>query len=80
MALGDVLRTCEAGGCCERAAFIGAFEDRLKQRQTRGACGQEHLLQLEREIKQEGFEVTWRLFPVRPTITEIGGDHGPTQA
>jgi hypothetical protein len=78
--LGDVERTCEAGACTERAGFIGSFTDQLQCRQTRAACSQVHLADLERQLKAEGFTVTWRLFPARPKVTELGGQNAQTEA
>jgi hypothetical protein len=80
MALGDVERTCDAGACTARAAFIGSFTDQLQQRQTRAACNQEHVVEVERYLRGEGFKVTWSPFPPRPKVTELGGQHAPTQA
>jgi hypothetical protein len=80
MALGDVERTCEKGGCRDRAAYVGSYTDHLQQARSTAACGQEHLIAVEKQLAGEGFKVTWRLFPARPAATELGGQDAQTQS
>lgn len=80
MALGDVERTCDCGACRDRAAYIASYTDRLGQACTRSACNHEHVMLVERELRAEGYAVTWRDFPARPKVTELGAPDAQAQA
>lgn len=80
MALGDVERTCEAGACRSRAIYIGSFTDQLQQARTTAACCEEHVVKLEHQHTLEGYKITWRAFPARPAVTELGEAHAPSQS
>lgn len=56
------MRGCDQGICNQPATTIGSFTDHVHIESTRGACSEEHRLEVNADLEGRGFKMTWKTF------------------